>query len=686
MSQKLSASRISPEPITLDVLNSGLSTKQNKLTAGEGIQIKDDTISSTVNSAEWGNITGDINTQTDLIEKLSQSGGSGKADNITITKNSNDELQTEGCLNQLNNSTPIKFWSGTKAEYDALESYSDDVIYNVDEDSSTIHSGDNETITGIKTFDGQDTRQSVTITNDLVDINSESESSTFSSIFFSDKKTDKILGSVNEVTNRYRAGIYMCCENPYNLTPSETIKQESLYPHLGVYSYPDGSYSSVAPEPSIDSNDQNIATTSFVNKVADKKIENELQSSLWNYTTNRILEIPQNVKYATELVEEGKKRYRLKILKNTTYFVPSGFEDDGVTPKFSIRTTINDNYVEDNFWSDNSSLVEMVFLCFKDNTVTFKSQARIGSNVYSGETAPTSFLEKVALWYDTKNNYVKYTNDSGTNWYNASLPLLIGSPLNTVSETQPIAGWVNSATQVFNGFGFIGSCTFILPGIKIQIPDGFNNDGTLKSKIVTHDELTIDNSSINITTISVGEGSLWRRNSYYSDSYTEPTTNYTLWYDRNTNLMKDKETESFSRLDVIPFYSVRRVNGQVVEAHLIGNTEITQSNSFVSGLSFPSSKIIQLTLGASGTKYIAPANGWFVCDYVVSKLGSWIVLECKASQSKVIGRTSVTNQEVCALLPIKAGDEMLLGLDSSATYTKESYTNGFSFIYAQGEQ
>lgn len=36
----------------------------------------------------------------------------------------------------------------------------------------------------------------------------------------------------------------------------------------------------------------------------------------------------------------------------------------------------------------------------------------------------------------------------------------------------------------------------------------------------------------------------------------------------------------------------------------------TQGLEYLSGLGMPSSKYIDLTLGASGTTYTAPANGW----------------------------------------------------------------------------
>lgn len=56
---------------TTAVTPKGLATKQNKLTAGTGIEIlPDGTINNTQTSAEWGNIQGDIINQSDLIDKF----------------------------------------------------------------------------------------------------------------------------------------------------------------------------------------------------------------------------------------------------------------------------------------------------------------------------------------------------------------------------------------------------------------------------------------------------------------------------------------------------------------------------------------------------------------------------------------------------------------------------------------
>ena len=90
---------------------------------------------------------------------------------------------------------------------------------------------------------------------------------------------------------------------------------------------------------------------------------------------------------------------------------------------------------------------------------------------YSGSSAPSG--SQYMLWYDTANNLVKYTSDSGSTWTSGySLPIGI-----TGSDGSSIT----SIDQIFNGFGYIGSTVFALPGVKGLIPDGRNADGTLKN-------------------------------------------------------------------------------------------------------------------------------------------------------------------------------------------------------------
>ena len=61
---------------------------------------------------------------------------SSNSDNISITHNSSDELQTIGVINQKDTTQSLKTWVGTKAEYDALETKNNDTIYNVTDDGN----------------------------------------------------------------------------------------------------------------------------------------------------------------------------------------------------------------------------------------------------------------------------------------------------------------------------------------------------------------------------------------------------------------------------------------------------------------------------------------------------------------------------------------------------------------------
>lgn len=652
MAQKLSASRISPEPVTMDDLNSGLQKKQNKLIAGTGIKIENDTISSTVNSAEWGNITGDITQQTDLVEKLAESGGSGKADNITITKNEADELQAEGCLNQLNNTTPIKFWSGTKAEYDAIEIKDDDTLYNVDEDSSTIHSGDDEVITGIKTFDGQEKRQSITITNDLVDINTESETQSYSSIYFIDKKTSKVIGDIASATTKYNTGMLMACENPYNLTPSETIKQESLYPQLGVYSYPDGTYSSVAPEPIESSNDQNIATTSFVNKVVDKKVGNEINSNLLNYTTNRILEIPQDIKLELNngilTLKAGSKVY-------------DGLGNSYIVPNDVVASTPGG--------SQNKQLI-----CVKKD---FSQLIFVGVNPYDtnltfNQTTGMSDYQGVEIGY---------------------LPIGIS----TKNDTK-----YTSIEQVFNGFGYIGSTVFMLPGIKLLFTSGVNSKSS-------YNTTTIINGSVKTYTT---EGSHTKSGFFlgcdfnYEDktlsyfglysndtivSNTKPNASSVIWFNPNLGYGQgiDNEGNLSGKYYSIKCGTVSLTNSIVTDFNIYGNgvnTINTYQRAELAAMPMPSNVSIRLTVGAADSTYTAPANGWFYTCGIATSAAGYLNLYTEKNGLGLMVPNITVNVVHKLFIPAKAAQTVHLSYSNvSFDQAVQSYY-GLWFIYAQGEQ
>jgi hypothetical protein len=62
-------------------------------------------------------------------------GGVSNIDNLTITENANEEIQTIGVINSRDSSTAIKTWTGTKAQYDAIVTKDQNTLYNITDDT-----------------------------------------------------------------------------------------------------------------------------------------------------------------------------------------------------------------------------------------------------------------------------------------------------------------------------------------------------------------------------------------------------------------------------------------------------------------------------------------------------------------------------------------------------------------------
>lgn len=94
----------------------------------------------------------------------------------------------------------------------------------------------------------------------------------------------------------------------------------------------------------------------------------------------------------------------------------------------------------------------------------------------------------------------------------------------------------------------------------------------------------------------------------------------------------------------------------------------------------PSSEYVDLTLNASDSDYIAPANGYY-CIYKTagaSQSAGYIVFENKTTGAKSIS-TPTTANSAGILFPIRKNDVL------NIRYTVTGTTKLFRFYYAQGE-
>lgn len=114
------------------------------------------------------------------------------------------------------------------------------------------------------------------------------------------------------------------------------------------------------------------------------------------------------------------------------------------------------------------------------------------------------------------------------------------------------------------------------------------------------------------------------------------------------------------------------------KANTSANNFSSAGKQILSALSMPSkTKYTDLTLGASGAIYTAPATGWFLIDksandqeyvYIGSNLGVSFTLSSSGSQG------------ICATIPVPKGKAI------SISYNASRQTNRFRFIYAIGEE
>ena len=211
-----------------------------------------------------------------------------------------------------------------------------------------------------------------------------------------------------------------------------------------------------------------------------------------NKITNCITEIPQDIKLelnnGTLTLKAGSKLYK-----------PNGKNADD-SNKFDVVVISSDIVVS------HATSTGQYMINYEPSGEWFRNSDI--NTIYSGESKPT-VSSQYAIWYDTANNIIKVTNDTGATWTaEFTLPLCL---------TTVTSGTLVSIDQVFNGFGYIGSTVFALPGVKGLIPNGRNADGSLKNtefttsraSTQTLSNVTAINTNIRIYSNNVGSGLLY---------------------------------------------------------------------------------------------------------------------------------------------------------------------------------
>lgn len=144
--------------------------------------------------------------------------------------------------------------------------------------------------------------------------------------------------------------------------------------------------------------------------------------------------------------------------------------------------------------------------------------------------------------------------------------------------------------------------------------------------------------------------------------------------------------------DISDLYLYFYVGDTNINVSLVDTGKLTQevanlipnNSDLISGYSMPSDRYVDLELGASGTTYTAPANGWFLVSKNINS-GQYIkIYNLPANSAKVMigacASSSFANFNQVIGVPVKKGDR------AQVTYTASGTTNWLRFVYAEGEK
>lgn len=405
---------------------------------------------------------------------------------------------------------------------------------------------------------------------------------------------------------------------------------------------------------------RNEAISDINQTTSDSVTQLKNMGEVVNYTniTNCITEIPQDIKL--EIVDGV-----LTLKAGSTVYIPNG---SGV---FDKKTATEDVITLTGTYAGK-------FMIFDNGNLSGNTLRVCGTpHQFSGTTAPSS-PQVDTTWYDTANNIVKvYQNSQWTG--QRTLPLAIATFDNGVCV---------SIDQVFNGFGYIGSTIFALPGVKALIPDGRNEDGTLKNRNMTVQSVLTKTIPSNtgwhyMTFNSIGTEIDVATNYYTGTELPSGATSYSRFYNTAENNIYTVVSGKLTKFPqfILNCYidhstsSPYKINS--MKQATAFNVVDYNDTGFIGHQAFPSNRYVDLTLGASSSYYTAPADGWFYLRKSATASGQYVYIEVAKMSIDFVYTTSNTKSYI---MPCQRGDKVLI------TYTTAGATTSFRFIYANGSK
>ena len=228
-------------------------------------------------------------------------------------------------------------------------------------------------------------------------------------------------------------------------------------------------------------------------------------------------------------------------------------------------------------------------------------------------------------------------------------------------------------------------------GLRLLIANGKNDDGTLKNIDFTNDSEII----FDISNYTDGEkllfidtnGSLFTTNPrlYFvsKNAPSNPTSDDYVWFNIAENVMKRYNTVSGSWDDInaIMLADITISSGQITSVNNCDVVSFYKRDDKKEIIDYHclTNRFLDIAMGASGTQYVAPANGILYWQGVASSNSSWFVMTNVNSSLQTKSLGTAANNTMCCHIPVAKNDSVKID------YTSLRVANVFRFVYEKGE-
>lgn len=342
--------------------------------------------------------------------------------------------------------------------------------------------------------------------------------------------------------------------------------------------------------------------------ITPDELDEEKYNIKYSQITNCITKIPQDIK-----LELNNGTLTLKA--GSKVYVPNGKNEDGTNKYIEIILDVDVSRKD----FKNNSYSALIIPRYNNGKIDLISYSRIDSAI-SGTTLPESYTGN---FYNITTNYMN-AYEAGNLIDTRAFPIGIMTLTN---------GICTSIDQIFNGFGYIGSTVFALPGVEGLIPNGRNADSSLNNtKIIT----TIVKTSTTAGTYNfhiqlLSNGNVAFVANYYEQSTPPSNISYTVWYNTEENIKYLGDGTSWVRQDSLDAGTLYVTAGRITSFSPKNTFQAVDRNDteWLSGWGIPdySAGISITSYTSSSNQFVAPCDGVLIFTLNISTSGERIYID-----------------------------------------------------------